>query len=119
VRLSSNKTCSLGIRKYLIQKYAKYASHVFDDHYGFRYRHYLKTWFTIDVLSTIPFDLIYFAVDDLVEKDKHSYFRYFRLLELLKILRLARVVRYLKKIQQVHKDLITPKRSLILRQATK
>ena len=51
--------------------------------------HYLKTWFWVDFLSTVPFDLIVTAASG--NSSKHT-----KLVQLVKVLRLLRILRLLK-----------------------
>ncbi len=67
-------------------------------------REYFRRWFFIDLLSTIPYDAIYFMLENAFnfEMDEdHAEIKYIRLLELLKIFRLVRVIRYLTRFQEV------------------
>lgn len=70
-------------------------------------RHYLRTWFLLDFLSTVPFDYICFLVDGAFDgwrrPDALSAIRLLhlaKLLGLLKLLRLSRLCRYLSSLQE-------------------
>lgn len=68
-------------------------------------REYFRRWFLIDLLSTIPYDAIYFLLENSfnfeMDESHAEVFRYIRLLELLKIFRLVRVIRYFTRFQEV------------------
>ncbi|XP_075743726.1 potassium/sodium hyperpolarization-activated cyclic nucleotide-gated channel 2-like isoform X1 [Rhipicephalus microplus] len=70
-------------------------------------RHYLKTWFLLDFLSTVPFDYICVLVEtafkNLRQPGALSAIRLLhlaKLLGLLKLLRLSRLCRYLSSLQE-------------------
>ena len=73
-------------------------------------KQYLKTWFIIDFLSSIPMDYIFLIVE---ESDQVFAFartgrtlkviRFFKLLSLFRLLRISRLVRYVNKFQKVFK----------------
>lgn len=71
------------------------------------FRHYLKSWFIIDVVSTMPYHVLYVTFgpehghDHLDLKPRLDVKNMVRLLELLKILRMVRVIRYFTRIQEV------------------
>jgi len=57
-------------------------------------QHYLRTWFLIDILSIIPFDLIAFTSNsDTEAMSKMKAIKFVRLLRLLKLARLFRAIR--------------------------
>jgi len=67
------------------------------------HRKYVRTWFLIDFVSSVPYDAIY---GQLVKHTAHTeedlvFFDYLRLLELLKLFRIVRVIRYLTKFLEV------------------
>jgi len=57
---------------------------------------YLKTWFFLDLISVVPFDLIALLLDN----NNLKVVRIFRLLRLLKLVRIFRASRILKKWEQ-------------------
>ena len=63
---------------------------------------YIKTWFFVDLLSTIPFDLMYILYENGKTgprtEDDLVYLKAVRLLELLKVFRLTRAVRYISRL---------------------
>lgn len=78
---------------------------------------YLKTWFIIDLVSTIPFDVIfslesYFLPDNGIEDEATTtnrsgvkamqLFRLIKLFSLLRILRVSKFVRYVKLWQEMY-----------------
>ncbi|XP_074659485.1 potassium/sodium hyperpolarization-activated cyclic nucleotide-gated channel 4-like [Tubulanus polymorphus] len=70
--------------------------------------HYLKTWFFIDLVSSVPFDKLYelFSGQSLGSSDSTAFlafkvFRLVKLLSLLRVLRMARLLRYVQKLEEV------------------
>lgn len=68
-------------------------------------RHYMRAWFWIDLLSTIPCVAVFDAVDDIAESLNTGkgaralrFLRFFRLIRLTRMLRLFRVQRYLQEL---------------------
>jgi len=65
----------------------------------------MRTWFAIDLLSTIPYDAIFVTIDYVTDLNFHTthyhIVKYVRLLELLKVFRLVRVIRYFTRFQEV------------------
>uniref|UniRef100_A0A8C9YZ12 Uncharacterized protein n=1 Tax=Sander lucioperca TaxID=283035 RepID=A0A8C9YZ12_SANLU len=69
-------------------------------------QNYLKTWFLVDFLSSIPVDYIFLMVDSL---DSEVYrtaralriFRFTKILSLLRLLRLSRLIRYIHQWEEV------------------
>ena len=70
-------------------------------------KHYMRTWFFIDMLSSIPLDYIFLLV-----KESENYqlartgraikiLRLVKLLSLLRLLRLSRLVRYIHQWEEV------------------
>jgi potassium voltage-gated channel Eag-related subfamily H protein 7 len=59
-------------------------------------RHYLKGWFTIDLVSILPFDIVAFALKD-GALGKMKALRIIRLLRLLKLVRIVRASRIFKR----------------------
>ncbi|RNA33572.1 potassium sodium hyperpolarization-activated cyclic nucleotide-gated channel 2 isoform X2 [Brachionus plicatilis] len=70
-------------------------------------KHYIKTWFFIDLLSSIPFDYIFLLVQESDEGKLAQTGRAFKalrlikLLSLLRLLRLSRLVRYLHQWERI------------------
>lgn len=68
--------------------------------------HYLKTWFVIDLLSTLPIDYIYQLWNDGTIASGSLFLtlrilRLTKLLSLLRLLRVARLVRYIYKLEEL------------------
>ena len=65
------------------------------------YRHYLKSWFCIDLISCLPFGYVIYTVEevdsDIGHADHAKHMRMLKLTRLLKLLRLARLRRLLDK----------------------
>uniref|UniRef100_A0A8C9Z2R8 Cyclic nucleotide-binding domain-containing protein n=1 Tax=Sander lucioperca TaxID=283035 RepID=A0A8C9Z2R8_SANLU len=69
-------------------------------------QNYLKTWFLVDFLSSIPVDYIFLMVDSL---DSEVYrtaralriFRFTKILSLLRLLRLSRLIRYIHQWEEI------------------
>ena len=61
-------------------------------------RHYVKTWFVIDVVSSLPLGYAAFILPDLIGRES-SAFKAFRMIRLFKLLRLVRLKRILRKYQ--------------------
>jgi len=59
-------------------------------------RHYLRGWFTIDLVSILPFDIVSFALQD-GALGKMKVLRIIRLLRLLKLVRIVRASRIFKR----------------------
>ncbi|XP_021943285.2 potassium/sodium hyperpolarization-activated cyclic nucleotide-gated channel 1 [Folsomia candida] len=65
-------------------------------------RTYLRSWFLIDVFSSIPFDAIYYIISNatVLGTHHHFYYKVIRLLGLLKVFRLFRVIQCLQRIEK-------------------
>ena len=59
-------------------------------------RHYLKGWFTIDLVSILPFDIVAFALQD-GALGKMKALRIIRLMRLLKLVRIMRASRIFQR----------------------
>ncbi|THD24629.1 Hyperpolarization activated cyclic nucleotide-gated potassium channel [Fasciola hepatica] len=74
-------------------------------------REYLRTWFALDLLSTLPIDYLFFAFRsyDVGDRSEHlmqagralRILRLAKLLSLLRLLRLSRLVRYITQWEEV------------------
>lgn len=71
-------------------------------------KHYLRTWFFVDFLSSIPLDYIFLLVRESGEKYQLArtgralkVLRLVKLLSLLRLLRLSRLVRYIHQWEEV------------------
>lgn len=73
-------------------------------------RHYIRTWFTLDLLSSIPLDYI-FLIFNQDYSDNYQFlhagralriFRFAKMLSLLRLLRLSRLVRYVSQWEEVY-----------------
>ena len=72
---------------------------------------YLRGWFIIDVLSSLPFDYVYIIASSSSSGDPDSgilqasrilrILKLTKLLSLLKLLRVSRIVRYIKELEEV------------------
>nr|AFB83347.1 hyperpolarization-activated cyclic nucleotide channel [Ciona intestinalis] len=67
---------------------------------------YLKTWFTIDLVSTFPFDLVFTIIDGASSMAETglkalSLLRFAKILALLRLLRLSRFIRYMKQWEEI------------------
>ncbi|XP_072038244.1 potassium/sodium hyperpolarization-activated cyclic nucleotide-gated channel 3-like [Amphiura filiformis] len=70
--------------------------------------HYLKTWFVVDFVSSIPMDYIFLMFDD-NSRSSHIYevstalkfLRFMKLLSLIRLLRLSRLLRFVGQYEQV------------------
>ena len=72
---------------------------------------YLRGWFMIDVLSSLPFDYVYIIASSSSSGDPDSgilqasrilrILKLTKLLSLLKLLRVSRIVRYIKELEEV------------------
>ena len=58
-------------------------------------RHYLCTWFFLDLISILPFDILSIVVGEALAKLK--IVRLFRLMRLIKLIRLIRASRMFKR----------------------
>eukprot|EP01043_Picozoa_sp_COSAG02_P055337 COSAG02_NODE_6402_length_3598_cov_12.565019_1_plen_574_part_10 len=74
-------------------------------------RHYIRTWFPIDVLSCLPVNYIELAIrtgrgeEDVGSDQNFKLFKVLRLLRLAKLLRLARINRLLQRLEQEYDGL--------------
>ena len=63
-------------------------------------RHYLRTWFLFDFLSTIPWDLIAYISEKLTvdssATDANSNMKIFRMLKVIKLIKLIRVFKLVR-----------------------
>ena len=71
-------------------------------------KHYLRTWFFVDFLSSIPLDYIFLLVRESGERYQLArtgralkVLRLVKLLSLLRLLRLSRLVRYIHQWEEV------------------
>jgi hyperpolarization activated cyclic nucleotide-gated potassium channel 2 len=71
-------------------------------------KHYIRTWFFVDFLSSIPMDYIFLLVKESGEKYQLArtgralkVLRLVKLLSLLRLLRLSRLVRYIHQWEEV------------------
>jgi hypothetical protein len=65
---------------------------------GAIFKHYMKTWFLVDLFSVIPFETLRFdSADD--DAAKLSLLRFFRLARLLKLLRVFRANKKLQRLR--------------------
>ncbi|KAI9006438.1 hypothetical protein DFJ74DRAFT_391196 [Hyaloraphidium curvatum] len=64
--------------------------------------HYIRTWFFVDLVSTIPFELIVFFVPN--QEDSFEFLRLLRVLRLTRLLKLLRVLRANRKIKQLEQE---------------
>lgn len=66
-------------------------------------KNYVKTWFFIDLLSSIPFDYIFLLIEENDEKNKLAQTgRAFKVLRLIKLLALLRLLRFSHLIRNLH-----------------
>lgn len=66
--------------------------------------HYLKSWFFIDLISSLPFDNLYIMFSGVPEgADSDSILLTLRVLRLTKLLRLLRILRVARLVRYVHK----------------
>ncbi|XP_048881622.1 potassium/sodium hyperpolarization-activated cyclic nucleotide-gated channel 3 [Brienomyrus brachyistius] len=72
-------------------------------------RQYLKSWFLVDFVSSIPVDYIFFMVDLEARLDSEVYrtaralriVRFTKILSLLRLLRLSRLIRYIHQWEEI------------------
>lgn len=73
-------------------------------------QNYLKSWFLVDFVSSIPVDYIFLMVDSL---DSEVYrtaralriVRFTKILSLLRLLRLSRLIRYIHQWEEVRRNI--------------
>lgn len=74
--------------------------------------HYLRTWFTVDFISSIPVDYIFLIVDLESRHESSDVYRtaralrivrFTKILSLLRLLRLSRLIRYIHQWEEVKK----------------
>lgn len=71
---------------------------------------YLKTWFTVDLLAALPFDLVLYASSDLYDNENteiHSQTGQMHLLKLTRLLRLARLLQKMDRYSQYSAMILT------------
>lgn len=64
--------------------------------------HYIKTWFFIDLLSSIPFDYIFLLIEENETNKLAQTGRAFKVLRLIKLLALLRLLRFSRLIRNLH-----------------
>ncbi|XP_060776310.1 potassium/sodium hyperpolarization-activated cyclic nucleotide-gated channel 3 [Neoarius graeffei] len=72
-------------------------------------RHYLRSWFAVDFISSIPVDYIFLMVDLEERLDSEVYrtaralriVRFTKILSLLRLLRLSRLIRYIHQWEEI------------------
>ena len=64
-------------------------------------KHYLKGQFTIDLFSTIPFDLIYKAFILNENEDSGNNLQGISMMKIIRILRLSRIITYLNSAEDI------------------
>uniref|UniRef100_A0A3B3TXX4 Potassium/sodium hyperpolarization-activated cyclic nucleotide-gated channel 4-like n=1 Tax=Poecilia latipinna TaxID=48699 RepID=A0A3B3TXX4_9TELE len=81
---------------------------------------YLKSWFVVDFVSSIPVDYIFLIVETRIDSDFYKtaralrIVRFTKILSLLRLLRLSRLIRYIHQWEEVglpftiHPDLMIP-----------
>ncbi|XP_037624482.1 potassium/sodium hyperpolarization-activated cyclic nucleotide-gated channel 3-like [Sebastes umbrosus] len=68
---------------------------------------YLKTWFVVDFISSIPVDYIFLIVETRIDSDFYKtaralrIVRFTKILSLLRLLRLSRLIRYIHQWEEV------------------
>lgn len=68
---------------------------------------YLKTWFVVDFISSIPVDYIFLIVETRINSDFYKtaralrIVRFTKILSLLRLLRLSRLIRYIHQWEEV------------------
>ena len=70
-------------------------------------KHYMRTWFAIDVSSCFPGNYISYALHDEGSSNSSTMIRLLRMLRLLKLLRLARINRLLQRYEEEFASLMT------------
>lgn len=71
---------------------------------------YLKTWFTVDLLAALPFDLVLYASSDPYDNENseiHSQTGQMHLLKLTRLLRLARLLQKMDRYSQYSAMILT------------
>ncbi len=69
---------------------------------------YLKSWFVVDFISSIPVDYIFLIVETRINSDFYKtaralrIVRFTKILSLLRLLRLSRLIRYIHQWEEVH-----------------
>ncbi|XP_078697615.1 potassium/sodium hyperpolarization-activated cyclic nucleotide-gated channel 2-like isoform X2 [Branchiostoma floridae x Branchiostoma belcheri] len=70
-------------------------------------KRYFKSWFVVDLLSSIPLDFIFLIINEGIQPDLYKLSRSLRILKLakilslLKLLRLSRLVRYVRQWEEM------------------
>lgn len=71
---------------------------------------YLKSWFVVDFISSIPVDYIFLIVETRIDSEVYKtaralrIVRFTKILSLLRLLRLSRLIRYIHQWEEVSKD---------------
>lgn len=86
--------------------------------------HYLRTWFMVDFVSSIPVDYIFLIVDLESRHESSDVYRtaralrivrFTKILSLLRLLRLSRLIRYIHQWEEVETKLIMKYATLHIR----
>ncbi|KAF7655792.1 hypothetical protein LDENG_00050740 [Lucifuga dentata] len=70
-------------------------------------KHYLKTWFVVDFISSIPVDYIFLIVEKGIDSEVYKtaralrIVRFTKILSLLRLLRLSRLIRYIHQWEEI------------------
>lgn len=76
-------------------------------------RRYLRGWFLVDFVSSIPVDYVFLVVDLEARLESHDVYRtaralrivrFTKILSLLRLLRLSRLIRYIHQWEEVSKE---------------
>ena len=77
-------------------------------------KHYIRTWFVVDLVSSIPMDYLFLMFDDNTGNSSKIYevskalkfLRFAKLLSLVRLLRLSRLMRFVGQYEQVRSNII-------------
>lgn len=77
---------------------------------------YLKSWFVVDFISSIPVDYIFLIVETRIDSEVYKtaralrIVRFTKILSLLRLLRLSRLIRYIHQWEEVSRQAWPPRR---------
>lgn len=86
----------IGLQFFIMYPVSQQWGQIFISDHGMIIKNYLRTWFVIDIVSVLPFDILGL----LIERGDVRQLKIFRVVRLLRLLKLARLVRGLRMLQR-------------------
>lgn len=88
--------CDMGIQFFVMYPVTTHHSTVYIAEHVLIMRHYLRTWFMVDLVSVFPFDILGL----LLESDELSQLKLIRAIRLVRLLKLARLLRAMRIVKR-------------------